>query len=33
MAKIALPKNSRFTKGKYYRYENAKNLKKINIYR
>tara|TARA_B100000029_G_C17583800_1_gene960497 strand:+ start:1200 stop:1976 length:777 start_codon:yes stop_codon:yes gene_type:complete len=33
MAKISLPKNSRFTKGNYYKLDNPKNLKKINIYR
>ena len=33
MVSIALPKNSKFTKGKYYKIDNAKRIKKINIYR
>ena len=33
MAKISLPKNSRFTKGHYYKGENLNLPKKVNIYR
>ena len=33
MTQISLPKNSKFTKGKYFNLKNTKNIKKINIYR
>ncbi len=33
MVSIALPKNSKFTKGSYFKAVNPKNLKKINVYR
>ena len=33
MVSIALPKNSKFTKGNYFKADNPKNLKKINVYR
>ena len=33
MVSIALPKNSKFTKGSYFKADNPKNLKKINVYR
>ena len=33
MTQISLPKNSKFTKGKYFSLKNTKNIKKINIYR
>ena len=33
MARISLPKNSRFSKGNYYKGKNLHKLKKINVYR
>ena len=33
MVSISLPKNSKFTKGNYYKVENPNELKKINVYR
>ena len=33
MVSISLPKNSKFTKGNYYKAKNPKKLKKINVYR
>ena len=33
MTQISLPKNSKFTKGNYYKGNNLKKLKKINVYR
>ena len=33
MTSISLPKNSKFTNGNYYKGNNLKKLKKINVYR
>jgi len=33
MVSIALPKNSKFTKGNYFKADNPNNLKKVNVYR
>ena len=33
MTRISLPKNSKFTNGNYYKGNNLKKLKKINVYR
>ena len=33
MVSISLPQNSKFTKGNYFKLENPKKLKKINVYR
>ena len=33
MTRISLPKNSKFTNGNYYKGDNLKKLKKINVYR
>ena len=33
MAKISLPKNSKFTQGNYFKIENSKRIKKLNVYR
>ena len=33
MASISLPKNSKFTKGNYFKGKNLNKLKKINVYR